>query len=170
MTLPAPFYAQWNGEHFVPMRRFMRAIGAAYKAGEIYRLAEENERSRASHNHYFARIAEVWKTLPEDVAELYPSAEHLRKRALVQAGYYDEEVIDCGSQDVAVKVATAIRKRDDFSVIFVRGTVTVSRSAKSQSLKAMGKDEFRKSKDKVLEILADLIKVDADELDKAESA
>src|ERR1700683_4666106 len=56
-----PFIAMWDGEYFVPMRRFMRAIDKKAVIGAWYRLVEENERSMKSHSHFFACVTEAWK-------------------------------------------------------------------------------------------------------------
>lgn len=165
-----PFIGMWDGENFVPALRFMRALTRDCVVGENYRLVEENERSMRSHNHYMASVAEGWRQLPESIADNFPTETHLRKRALVDAGYYDEEVIDCGSNRVAVNVAAAIRKRDDFALIFIRDQFVIIRTAKSQSLKAMGDKDFKASKQAVLEIIAGMVRVTVEQLANARAA
>lgn len=147
-----PTYCTWDGDAFVPLKRFAHLCDKEFVVGEIYPLVVHEERSANSHNHYFASLQEAWKNLPEQAAERFPSPEHLRKRALVDAGYYDEEIIDCGSNKIAPTVGAAIRKRDDFAIIFIRDQFVIVRTAKSQSMRAMGKKVFQESKDKVLDI------------------
>jgi hypothetical protein len=145
-----PLHCRWDGESFVPLRP--KEADKHYVIGEVYPLIVHEERSAASHKQYFASLHEAWMNLPEAEADRFPSPDHLRKRALVEAGYFDEEIIDCGSNKVAPNVGAAIRKRDDFAVIFIRDQFVIVRSAKSQSMRAMGKAVFQKSKDAVLDI------------------
>ena len=86
MATPQPF--RWSGSAMEPIRP--RAADRAYVIGEVYTLDIWEPRSTASHNHEFAWLAEAWRNLPENLADLYPTPEHLRKRALIDAGYYDE--------------------------------------------------------------------------------
>ena len=151
--MTAPIHCTWDGESFVPLARFAKLCDRDFVVGHLYPLVVQEDRSAASHRQYFASLHEAWTQLPEDVAEQFPSTEHLRKRGLIDAGYYDEEIIDCGSNKVAPNMAVAIRKRDDFALIFVRDQFVIVRTAKSQSMRAMGKEVFQESKDKVLDIV-----------------
>lgn len=155
MTAPLAFI--WDGEAFRP--KAGRLADKYFVVGEVYRLSVEEERSAASHRQFFAALNECWKQLPEDLAEQYPTPESLRKRALIEAGYYDEEIIDCGSNKVAPNVAAFARRRDDFALIFVRDQFVIIRSAKSQSVRNMGKAKFQESKTAVLEIISQMVGV-----------
>ena len=157
MSAPPPMVFQWDGEAMVP--RAPRAADKAFVVGEIYRLAVYEERSIATHNHEFAWLHEAWKNLPEVLAESYPSPEHLRKRALIDAGFFDEQIVDAGSNAAAIRVAAAFRSREEFSLVIVRGPLVVIRTAKSQSRRAMPKGEFQRSKDAILETVSALIGV-----------
>lgn len=159
-----PLLCEWTGEGFRPLGRSAREADAQFVIGQRYRLAEIEERSQSSHNHEFAWLAEAWRNLPEDLTDEYPSPEHLRKRALVQAGYYDEQIIDAGSNAAALRVAAAIRVRSEFSLVIVRGPIVVIRDPKSQSRRAMGNKLFQESKSAVMEIVSNLIGVAPDEL------
>jgi len=162
MNAPPPLHCRWDGDAFAPLRPLV--ADKHFVVGETYPLVVHEERSQSSHNHYFAAVHEAWKNLPEDVAERFPTSEHLRKRALVDAKYYDEEIIDCGSNTVAPNVGAAIRKRDDFAIIFIRDQFVIVRTAKSQSLRAMGKKDFEASKAAVLEIVSGMVGVSRDAL------
>lgn len=153
----APLHCKWNGTSMAPLRPERAA--QAFEVGRVYPLVVHEERSQASHNHYFAAVHEAWKNLREEDQARFPSSEHLRKRALVDANFCDEEVIDCGSNTVAPNVGAAIRKRDDFAIIFIRDQFVIVRTAKSQSPRAMGKADFEKSKTAVLEILSAMVGV-----------
>lgn len=167
MTARLPINFRWDGESMVPAtKREAKACDDQYVVGEQYRLADWEDRSITSHNHEFAWLHEAWQSLPETLADQYPSAEHLRKRALIQAGFYDEQVIDCGSNAAALRVAAAIRQRHEFSLVIVRGAFVFIRDAKSQSRRAMNKEEFQASKSAILEIIAELIGVNPQQLRK----
>jgi hypothetical protein len=161
MTTPAMYY-QWDGDAMVP--RSPRAADEHFVIGQYYRLVEEEERSEVSHRHEFAWLNEAWKNLPEQLVPLYPSVEHLRKRALISAGLYNERIIDAGSNVVAIRIAAVARDYDEFALISVADNMVIIRSAKSQSRKAMNKAQFQDSKTKILEIVADLIGVQPEQL------
>jgi hypothetical protein len=164
MSAPLPFVCDWDGESFTPIGRSAKECDANFVIGMRYRLSQWQDRSQATHNHEFAFVAEAWRQLPEDLADEYPSAEHLRKRALIQAGYFDEMVIDAGSNAAALRVATALRAIDDFALVIVRGHFVVRRTAKSQSRRAMSPKDFQDSKSKIMEIVSALIGVSPDTL------
>lgn len=162
----APILFQWSGEAMVPHPRFRRECDASFVVGENYRLVEWNERSTASHNHEFAFVAEAWNQLPEHLASEFPSPEHLRKRALIDAGYYNQQEVDAGSNAAAIRVARFIAAMEEYSVVVVRGPIVVVRQPKSQSRRAMGKEEFQQSKQAVLETVANMIGVQPETLTK----
>lgn len=155
-----PIPCEWDGEVFRPIRHMQRICDRHFVVGEEYRLVEHHDRSDATHRHQFAEIHEAWKTLPEHLADLYPTSEHLRKRALIEAKFYDEEILDVGSKAGALRVAAFARQHDDFALVIVRGPIVVIRTAKSQSRRAMDKAEFQASKQAVLDIVSGLIGVD----------
>lgn len=118
--------------------------------------------------HGCARLGKICR---KPSAMEYPTPEHLRKRALIQAGYYNETIVDAGSKAAALRMAAFIRPIDDFAIVFVRDCFVVRRTAKSQSRRAMKRDEFQDSKQKIMDIVADMIGTDAATLqDNAEQA
>jgi len=160
-----PVECVWTGDDFRPINSWWVARARKqFVVGEVYKMAEEPERSSRSHAHYFARIQDVWESLPTLQAERFKSPEHLRRWALIQAGYCDSQSLPCGSADMAKKFASFIRPRDEFSVVTVTGSVVNVFTAKSQSYRSMDKKTFQDSKTKVLEIIADLIGATAKEL------
>lgn len=142
----------------------------AYVVGEVYKLVEHHDRSMNSHRHYFASINEGWKNLPDEMLDEYPTAEHLRKKALIRKGYADERSIVCASKAEAQRMAAFMRPMDDYAVVTFRDAVVRVWTAKSQSVKAMGAKDFQQSKSDVLDFIADLLGVTTDELAKAEAA
>jgi hypothetical protein len=149
---------QWTGDSFVPAgQHWARQADKHFVVGQVYPLEVREDRSQRSHAHYFASIHEAWSNLPESVAERFPTSEHLRKYALIKAGYHDERSIVCASKAEAQRVAAFVKPMDDFAVVVAREAVVLVWTAKSQSVRAMPKGEFQQSKDAVLEIVAGLI-------------
>lgn len=163
---PTPLLFRWNGEAMEIAPRFAKQADDAFVVGEAYRLVEIEERSEKAHRHEFAWLREAWKTLPEHLADQFPTAEHLRKRALIDAGYYTETIIDCGSVAAALRVASYARGEDDFALVITRGPAVVVRKAKSQSRRAMDKAEFQASKTAILETVSAMLGVSPSTLQK----
>lgn len=150
----------WDGECFRPESAFMaRRASERFGPGEVVMLSVEEERSARSHKHYFATLSDLWRTIPERFA-LEPwaqSSEHFRRWLLIRAGYSNTAVYDCESKAEAQRLALAIRPMDEFSIVVARGTQVLRFTAKSQSHKAMGREEFQASKDAVLGLAETLI-------------
>lgn len=147
----------------VPIRGYLARCEKQFETGKVYPLEVREERSIAEHNHYFASIADAFGSLPEKVTdEKIKTPDHLRKWALIETGWFNEVVTDCGSQEIALRMASLTRRLDDYCEIRVRGPLLVVRHAKSQSVhgkERMDKETFRKSKGDVLNLLADMIGV-----------
>lgn len=149
----------------VPLRA--KLADQAFVIGETYTLVEHHERSHASHAHYFAAVKEAWLNLPEEGAERFATEEHLRKFALIKSGYHDERSIVCGSKAEAQRVAAFVKPLDDFAIVVAKEAVVTIYTAKSQSMKAMGKFVFQASKEAVLETLAAMVGVEPKQLSAA---
>lgn len=159
MTDIPPIAFAWDGESMVPQNG--RLADRHYVVGLSYRLAPYEDRSQRSHNHYFAAVKEAWENLPEDKAERFPTSEHLRKWALIRAGYRDERSIVAASKAEAQRMAAFVKPMDEYAVVVVSEAVVTVYTAKSQSLRAMGKKDFQASKDAVLDVLAAMVGVGA---------
>lgn len=159
MSAIPPLPMIWDGESLRPTRGFAKIADRHYTIGETYLSAPVEERSEASHRHEFAWLRDAWANLPEHLANEFPTAEHFRKRLLIDAGFYHETPIDAGTNAAALRVASYVRAEDDFAAVVVRGPMVVIRKAKSQSRRAMDKDEFQSSKTAILEIAAALLDV-----------
>lgn len=157
-----PIIFQWDGEAFWP--RHPKIADKHYVVGEIYALIPHNQRSSKSHNHYFACVTEAWKNLPEEYAERFPTDEHLRKWALIKAGFYDRTDFVASSKAEAVRIAAMLRPIDDTAVVIVKDCVVARMTAKSQRYRAMGKADFQASKEAVLDIVAGLAQTTPAEL------
>ena len=162
-----PIPTMFDGEAFRPLPNFLRIAREHYGLGEVAPMIRHEERSRRSHDHYFASVGEAWKNLPEHLAARHPTAEHLRKFALVQTGHYDATVYPCQFKTEARRLQAALAANDDFAAIIIDGKTVTKLTAKSQSLQAMGKTAFQKSKTDVLDYLAALIGVETEQLSSA---
>ena len=164
MTRPIPF--SWDGEAMVPLKGFGAACDRAYVIGQVYRLAPAEERSAKSHSHFFAAVHDAWANLPEKIAPRFPTSEHLRKFALVKAGYCDVHEIIAADDRQAMEAATLFRQIDGYAVITINGPVVTVHRAQSQSRQAMRGKAFQESKTAVLDIISEMIGVDAGTLHK----
>lgn len=171
MTDAPPIPCQWNGEAFVPIGRGRRDADRYFVIGERYTLVEEKQRSAASHRHYFAAVNEAWANLPQERAKDHPSADHLRKFALIMTGFRDERTLVASSRAEAQRLAAFVRPMDDYAVVTVEGALVRVLTAKTQNMRAMGAKQFQESKNAVLDYLAEMIGVEPGALTKhAEAA
>lgn len=163
-----PILCHWDGEAMRPLNTaWAKRADQEFVVGERYQIAAIEERSAASHNHYFAALAEAHANLPEEIAERFSTVDHLRRYALIRTGYRDERSIVCASKAEAQRVAAFIRPMDSYAIVTVSEAVVMVWAAKSQSKKAMGKQTFGESKEAVLNFVATLIGVNADDLKRA---
>lgn len=167
MAAPLQFRYEGDGEFRPVSGYWARRADLAYVVGETYQLVEHNDRSANSHRHYFACLNEAWSNLGDEHLEQYPTAEHLRKKALIWKGYRDERSIVCSTNAEAQRIAAFVKPMDDYAIVTVKDAVVRVWTAKSQQMKAMGNRDFQQSKSDVLDFVAGLLGVDADELGKA---
>jgi len=165
MSAPAPIRFLWDGEVMRPASpAWAGRADKIYVIGEQYSLEQYEDRSQSSHGHYFASLNEAWRNLPEALAEQFPTVEHLRKFALIEAGFCSVSTMPCAGEAGAKRVADFIRPLADFAVVTASKNIVTVRTAKSQSFRAMGKADFQRSKEAVLEIVAGMIEVAKTEL------
>lgn len=159
-----PISFMWS-EAEQAMKPFGLNMGARakerYGDGEIVRLVEVEERSRASHAHYFATLNDLFDSLPEKIRgeeRWAESVEHLRSYALIKTGHHHLAEFPCGTKVAAERLAASLTVMNEYAIIIIDGSVVKMFTAKSQSYKAMpGKGEFRRSKTDVLGFAADLV-------------
>lgn len=170
MSAGRPIAFEWTGEEMKPIHP--KLADKEYVVGERYTLAPYEERSIATHNHEFAWLHEAWLNLPERYqGEVFAqSSEHLRKYALIRAGYSDCASMPCASKAEALRVAAFIRPMDEFSIVTVNGTVVNRFTAKSQKRRAMGAKVFQESKTAIMDVIAQMIGVEPEQLSKARAA
>lgn len=158
------YLVKWKDGVLTPVPSSRKACEEDFAGRQFYRIQIREERSQLSHDHYFASLTEAWKNLPEDLAENIPTVEHLRKYALIKAGYRDQRSIAAASPEQAQGLVALVKGYDDFAIVTVNDSVVTVHTAKSQSMRAMGKRDFQDSKSKVLDIVAGLVGVTKDEL------
>jgi hypothetical protein len=166
MTIaPWPVFFVWSGEVMEPSPRFRKRCDEQFTVGQTYRLEVVEERSSASHRHYFAAIHEAWVNLPHEIADRFKNSEHLRKWCLIKCGYADEQNFILASATGAEAFASFIGLREPYAVIDVKGRVVRIYTAKSQSVREMGKAEFEQSKRAVLDQVASMTGVTTTQLE-----
>jgi hypothetical protein len=164
MSRPFAFKFVWDGEMLIPSTQTTDRCKSELGAGEVITLERNEERSDISHNHYFACLHEAWQNLPDYFGTEYPTAQHLRSKALIRTGYCHERDIVCDTGRDAAIVAGIVAETNTYAIIDVRGNVIKVYTAKSQSRKSMGNKEFQESKDKVLAFVANLVNISPQQL------
>ncbi len=154
---------RWTGEALVPVGGHKELCDKQLTVGYDYAAELQFDRAMKAHRMQFAWLKEAWLNLPEELQADYPTPEHLRKRALIQAGFYTEQVIDLSDMTLERAFERNVRL-DEFSVIFKRGDFLVIRTPESQSVRNMGNRRFLESMTAIMEVIADLIGVDPDSL------
>jgi hypothetical protein len=163
MSRPLPM--QWDGETMRPTKGFARLADQEFIVGEVYTLAEVDAgRSMKSHRQFFAAVYEAWLNLCEADAERFPTEVHLRKYALIKAGYCNVREIVCSSRAEAVRVHAFVDGLDPYSLATANAGCVRVYTAKSQDTRSMGKKVFQESKTAVLEVLAGMIEVSKEQL------
>jgi hypothetical protein len=124
-------------------------------------------RSMKSHEHFFAIVDDAWANLPEVLSQEFPSPEHLRKWALIKAGYCTTVKVACATNQDAIKLVNQAAAMDTFAVCELVGNVVTIARAESQSVRAMCGERFQKSKEKVLDVLSQMLGADASKAGRA---
>ncbi len=163
--LPVILYT-WDGEVMRPLPRFAAMAKQRFAAHELYRMEVVEERSVATHNHYFAVIHEAWLNLPENCAGRFANEDHLRKWCLITAGFRTEQSIVASSTEEAARIAAFVKPTvaDNYAIVTVHECVVTIYTAMSQARKAMKKADFQASKEAVFEVLARILGTDTAEL------
>lgn len=150
----------------VPLPRFLPLCERQFAVGEEYPLTLVEQRSMRSHNHYFASVAGGWDNLPENVAKIFPTADHLRRWCLVECNYCSHTHYGFDTPKDAKVFAKALRRFDEYARITVSGRHVHVRVAKSQALSSMLRDEFEQSKRDVLDLIAAMIGLAREDLER----
>ncbi len=157
---------KWDGEAMTPLPRFAPLARQRFSSYQLYRMEVQEERSIRTHNHFFACLHDAWLNLPESYTGRFADPNHLRKWCLITAGFRDERSIVASNEAEAEKIAAFVKPTavENYAIVTVVGCVVTIYTAKSQSLKAMGKKDFQASKEAVFEVLARMIGVEVTDL------
>lgn len=159
MTDANPIECTWTGEAFKPAtQKAARLAALRYGVGEVVPLTEWRSRSRASHDHFFAVLGDLWATLPEHQAQRWPTPDALRHEALCRKGFCDVATFFASSNAEAQRVAGFIREAG--VIVTIEGRAVTKLTPHSQSKSAMGARRFQESKDAILSFVADVLEAD----------
>lgn len=164
---PLPIPLRYNGTGFDLLPRFQSLADKHYTIGEVTLMAAQEERSEVSHRHEFAWLREAWASLPENLGEAYPTAEHLRKAMLIKTGWCNVTDYACSSRAEAIRWAANLRREaDEYTVVIVSEAVVRVMKPRSQARGKMKAADFQASKTAVLEAVAALLEVSPSVLEK----
>lgn len=163
---PRPILAVWDGNVFIPLPRFKNLCDRQFEINAEVPLIRSEERNMSAHRWYFASINEAWKNLAEEYANGYPSPEHLRAAALVEAGYCTETNYVMDSPKDARQLGIALRRLSPLAIIRISGNVVKHFEAESQSVSAMKRERFDRSIRDVIEIVSSMARTTPAELKK----
>lgn len=157
------------------MFRCLRPGLIEIQPGEVHGWQLAEARSKATHDHFFACINDAWLNLPEELADDFPSAEHLRKWALIKAGFCTMTTVVCATNADALTLAARARELDRYAMAEVvadeksplksRRIVRIW-TADSQRRDAMGRKVFQEAKERALQVISELIGTDITTLKK----
>ena len=164
--MTAPLFFFWEGDAFRPIPRHAKECDKRFVIGQSYCLDEIHDRLPRSHRHFFAAVHEGWMNLPETISGDFPTAEHLRKHALIRSGFHDKRSLVASSKAEALRLAAFVEPMDEYAIVTILGSMVEVYTAKSQSNRAMERGEFQKSKIAVLEWIGALIGVEPKRLEK----
>jgi hypothetical protein len=168
MESPFPIRFAWDGETMTPATKYWaRQADERFVVGVTYTMDEIFVRSHQTHAHYFACVKAAWDSLPDDKRPQFPSAEHLRKFALIRSGYCTMVQHSCKSAAEAERLASALKPYDTYQIVEVSGSIVTVFHAMSQDHRSMDKATFQASKEAVLTWIGDLIGADPTELRSA---
>lgn len=156
--IPIPF--RWTGAAMEPLSRFHNTVAAQFETGKLYVLSVVEDRSQKSHNHLFAEIAAVHESLPDELANNWPTPEHLRKAALIRAGFRTVRDYVCATAAEARRTAMLAEDMDEYAVVEISGTVVRVCRAQSMAWGRMKRADFQAAKDGVFRCIYDLTGID----------
>lgn len=160
------YRARWEGGCL----RLMTNAAPDLDEGEIVTVTIERGRSMVSHRHQFAWVKDAWGSIPESLMHMpwAETPETFRKHALIATGFHTTYTLDCGANATARRVKAALMAAEarahGYALGQVRGPVVTVWTPESQSVRAMGGDRFRESKNAILDWMAAQIGVAPDDL------
>lgn len=151
----------------IPQSGYLAQCEKRFVVGQIYTLEQVDEaRNMNAHNAYMAEVASAWENLSDAATKKLKTPTHLRKWALIETGWYDEQIVDCGTHELASRMATFTHQTDEYCEIRIRKNLLVIRRPRSQKRSKMNSEDFKKSSKAVLDLLADMIGVNRTVLER----
>jgi len=146
---------EFNGERFFPAS-YVTTLEDALRS---------DMRDRSALRGFMATVKELWDSMPErfDNVPFARSPDTFRKHALIKTGHCDVDTFCFNTPDEARRKLTNIgymaRMAHGYTIIKIDGPVIHCITPHSQSLKAMGKEKFNKSKADVLDFCRGIVGV-----------
>lgn len=163
---PRPILFVRVDNHMVPLPRFQRLFDEMYAIGEEYPLMPLEERSQASHNHYFAALTEAFDNLAEEYAQEFNGFDHFRDWCLCREGYCTSKRYVMNTAEDARIFRDAMKEDNANAIIRIEGNVATVYRPMSQSRPAMKKQLFEDSKRDVLARAASMARTTPTQLKK----
>lgn len=156
----------------MPLERFMERFEREFEVGKYYALEPVTERSRESHNLYFACVHLAWLNLPHPFADRFNGPDgddDLRKWCLIKRGWCHRKIEVFETEEDAKKAHAMILALPTFVVVVQEGAMLTVYTARTQKLKrndpdGMDKKDFEASKRDVIEECCFLVKLKEEEL------
>lgn len=144
-----PILVQWDGSAFIPAKRHYKALDAELVVGEQYVIEPQKAVSEKARRFFHAQLSDLWRTLPEEVAERWPTVESFRKAGLIACGFCHKTEAVCATNQQAQALAASYARLDDYVVVEIRDRVIAVWTARSQRKNAMD-GETRKAANKAV--------------------
>jgi hypothetical protein len=140
----------------MPVARYAERYECEFQVGKYYTLEPVTERSRESHNLYFACVHVAWANLQAPLADRFVDADEFRKWCLIVRGFRHQRITVFSSNADAILGAAVAQNLRDFSVTVVEDNMLTVLTAKTQKLSrndpgGMDKKDFEASKEAVIE-------------------
>jgi hypothetical protein len=153
----------------MPVPRFAERYEREFQTGKYYTLELVTERSRESHNLYFACVHVALANLQAPLADRFADDDEFRKWCLIKRGFRHQRITVFSSNADAVLGASVAQNLRDFSVTVVEDNVLTVLTAKTQKFRrndpeGMDKKDFEASKEAVIEECAVLIGLSVEQL------
>lgn len=97
---------------------------------------------------FFAKLRDVHSNLSPRHAQRWPSAEVLRKHALIAAGHCDTMTVAAGSKAAVEPLVEAFKAMDRYCIVVPSGTVLTIYRARSMSRKHLLRPQFHEVAEK----------------------
>lgn len=161
-----PIMFLWTEDEIMaPLGRMLPLARRQYAIGETYALGPVENIAGSSRAPLFIAVKNAWNSLPED-DKRFPTEEHLRKRALVAAGWATHRQVVMNTPEDAMKMVAAARALDAYAVITVKENVVDIWVAKSIGAGQITAEEWKVVKPRALDFVAEQINTTRTELER----